>query len=363
MKMLLVLFIFWGLSARAEELQLPEMKWYGDLRVREKIEKDGDNDSRTSMQLRARFGVNIPVQKELRAEIRLASAKSNRSTNQTMGDSSEPGSRRRFVGLDLALVEWAPIDFAKFYVGRFQQLHYRPGDTQIILDDDMTLEGFGATVEYEFIPDWKIFGSMGSALLRENYDNYYSEDLADNNLNWGQGGIAWMKDSRKLRVGGGFFNFTSVQGMNFADLAAGGKANGNTEETAGVVKNPYLPREYFIDYKDKFGSLEAGVFFEFIENAESSDPNNAFWTGFSVGQKAWDAQFAYTEVESDAVLALFTNSDLGNGTTDVKGYIGSVRWKFMKNMNLNFTQFVAKTDMSGLDKEYRRTHLDISASF
>jgi hypothetical protein len=280
-----------------------------------------------------------------------------------LGDSSEPGSRRRFIGIDLAYVEWRPLDFIKLYVGRFPQIHYRPGETQIVLDDDMTLEGAGAAVEYEIVPSWKVFGNLGSAVIRENFDNYYSEDLADNMLNWGQGGIQWSKDSRKLRVGGGFFNFTSVQGMNFSDLAAGGKANGNTEDAAGVVKNPYIPREYFIDYKDKFGALEGGVFFDYVENRETEDPNRAFWTGFSVGQQSWDAQLGYMEVESDAVLALFTNSDMGNGTTDVKGYVGSARWKFMKNMNLKLTQFVAKTDMSGLDKEYRRTHLDLSASF
>ncbi len=348
---------------RAQEAPAPEMKWYGDIRLREQIEKDGDNEARSSTRIRVRFGVGIQMQRDLKAEIRLASARSNRSTNQSLGDSSEPGSRRRFIGLDLAYAEWSPLPFGRLYAGRFPQAHFRPGDSQILLDDDLTLEGGALTVEHEFLPAWRVFGSLGSAFIRENYDNYYSEDLADNMLNWGQLGVAWMKDARKVRAGAGFFNFTSVQGMNFADLAAGGKANGNTEAAAGVVKNPYLPRQYFIDYRDKLGALDTGLFYELVQNPETTDPNEAFWTGVSVGQKSWDAQLAYTEVESDATLALFTNSDLGNGTTDLKGWVGAGRWKFMKNMNFRFTQMVARTDMSGLNKEYRRSHFDLSASF
>lgn len=344
-------------------LKAPEMKWNGDIRLREQLEKADDGEARSSTRIRVRFGVGILLQEDLRVEIRLASAKSNRSTNQSLGDSSEAGARRRFVGIDLAYAEYTPVKFAKLYVGRHPQVHFRPGDSQLILDDDMTLEGAAITTEHEFIPHWSAFGSLGSAYIRENYDNYYSEDMADNMLNYGQAGILWAKGSRKARVGGGFFNFTSVRGRNFADLALGGKANGNSEDTAGVVKSPFLPRQYFIDWREKFGATDVVLFYENIENPETSDPNRAFWTGVSVGGKSWDTQLAYSEVESDAVLAMFTNSDFGNGTSDLKGWVGAARWKFMKNMNVRFTQMVARTDMSGLNKEYRRSHLDLSASF
>ena len=341
----------------------PEMNWFGDIRVRQQLEKGGDAESRLSTRIRVRFGVGVRLQKDLRAEIRLASARSNRSTNQSLGEASEPGSRRRFIGLDLAYAEWSPVHFAKLHVGRFSQLHFRPGESQLVLDDDLTLEGAGATLNYEFYPELSVFGSIGSAFLRENYDNYYAEDLADNMLNFGQLGIQWSRESRKLRIGGGFYNFTSVQGSNFSDLAAGGKPNGNTEAAAGVIKNPYLPKQYFMDWRQQLGSLETGVFYEHIENSETSDPHRAFWTGVSLGQKKWDVQLGLTEIESDAVLALFTNSDLGNGTSDLKGWVGAARWKFLPGMSLRFTQMVARTDMSGLNKEYRRSHLDVSASF
>jgi hypothetical protein len=356
-----LLLLSLALGASAQEL--PQLKWSGDLRVREQLEKDHDNEARLSTRLRARFGVNVQIYPELRAEIRLASAKTNRSTNQSLGDSAEPGMRRRFVGLDLGYAEWKPAPFAKVYAGRFPQIAFRPGDTQIVLDDDLTLEGAAFSLDYEVYPAFKVFLHAGSTYIRENYDNYYSEDLADNNFNFGQLGAAWNWEKYRVTIGAGFYNFTGVQGKAFADLAAGGKPNGNHESSAGVVKNPYLPKQIFIDLKAPIGSFDSGAFFEYVQNQETSDPNQAFWTGFSLGQKNWDAQWGYLEVESDSTLALFTNSDFGNGVTDSRGWIAAVRWKFMKNVSVRLTEFVARTRMDVDDRNYQRTHLDFSASF
>lgn len=359
-----ILMTVWPMAVLAqEEPVFPQFKWSGDLRIREQWEKDGDANSRLSTRFRARFGLGVQIQKELRAEVRLASARANRSTNQAMGDSGDPGPRRRFIGLDLGYAEWKPADFAKIYAGRFPQIQFRPGGTQIILDDDLTLEGVGAALEYEFYPEFRVFTIGGSTYLRENYDTYYSDDLADNNLNFMQSGLSWTHERFKITLGAAFYNFTSVQGKNFADLATGGKANGNTETAAGVVKNPYLPRQYFLEAKFSLGKWDGSAFFEYIKNHETTDPNQAFWTGVSVGQKKWDLQIGYMEVESDAVLGLFTNSDFFNGVTDGRGWSVTAGWKFQRNMALRLTQFIAHTRMDIDAREYQRTHLDVIANF
>lgn len=282
----------------------------------------------------------------------------------TLGDPSEPGSRRRFIGLDLGYVDFTPAEFVHLYGGRLPQFHYRPGDTQIILDDDLSLEGAGVKLDYEFMPDFSVFVNAGSTYIRENYDsNTYYIDLADNMLNFGQIGLRWKANALELNAGGGFYNFTSVQGMNFNELAADGKSSGNTEAPAGVVKNPYLPKQFFLDFKFPIASLKASVFGEYIENAETSDPNHAWWTGFTLGQSSWDMQMGVTQVESDSVMGIFTHSDFGNGKTDVRGYIGSVRWKFMKNVSLKLVQFYGWNNMHLAPVEYDRTHVDLTASF
>jgi len=346
-----------------DEPVFPKLEWSGDIRVRAQSEKKGDDEARLSPRLRVRFGVGASIQKDLRAEIRLAAAKSNRSTNQTLGDNTEPGSRRRFIGLDLAYVKYYPVSFGTAYVGRFPQIHHAPGGSEVILDDDLALEGVGLSSEYEFIPKFVVFGAAGSTLIRENYDNYYSEDLSDNMINFGQLGFKWKGERAQAAIGGGFFNFTSVQGRNYADLAVGGKANGNSVQGAGVVAYPFIPMQYFAEIKIPLGSLDTKLFYEFVKNDEAPVDNKAFWAGIEVGQKKWDLNVAYTEVEADAVLALFTASDIGDGVTDLRGWVGKARWKFARNMYTRLTQMVNRTDMTGLNKEYRRTQLDLGASF
>lgn len=356
----LLLLICFAVPAFAQEF-----KWSGDVRIRTQREKELDREVHNQMRLRARFGVNIKIDDQWRAEIRLASAKSSRSNNQTMGDPAEPGSRRRFIGLDLGYIEYTPAGgaFVHIYGGRFPQIHFRPGETQIILDDDLSLEGAGVKLDYEFMPKFSVFVNAGSTYIRENYDNYYSQDLSDNMINFGQLGLRWKTEELELNVGGGFFNFTSVQGKNFADLAVDGKSNGNTEAGAGVVKNPYLPKQFFVDFKFPISAIKASVFGEYIENGETADPNHAWWTGFSLGQSSWDVQLGATQVESDSVMGMFTHSDFGNGKTDVRGYIGSARWKFMKNVSLKLVQFYGWNNMHIAPVEYDRTHLDLTASF
>lgn len=354
MRILLAFLIPLGVSAQT---------WSGDIRVRGQIEKNGDAEARLSPRLRARLGMKSKLSDELRVEIRLATAAGARSTNQSLGDPAEPGSLRRTIGLDLAFAEWTPVEFAKLSVGRFPQIHFRPGETQMVLDDDLALEGVGLAMDFEFRPSWRAFGSAGSTFIRENFDNYYAEDLSDNMLNFGQAGLSWSKDKTKLTLAAGFFNFTSVRGMKFSELSVGGKANGNSEIVAGEVANAYLPRQYLADARLAWGALEASLFFETIENRETQDANRGVWTGFSLGQKAWDTSLTYSRVESDATFAMFTNSDFGNGVTDLEGYIFTARWKFASAMALRLTQFVGDTDITGRRKEYRRTHLDLSASF
>jgi hypothetical protein len=204
------------------------------------LEKKGDQQVRFMDRLRARFGVAVQIQEDLKVEMRVATAKGGRSSNQTLGDSSEPGSRRRYVGLDLAYAKYDPFSILNLYLGRFPQVQFAPGGSELILDDDLALEGAAFFSEYSFYPSLFIFADGGSTYIRENYDTYYSEDLSDNMINFGQLGLKWTEERRQVALGTGFFNFTSVQGKNFSDLATGGKSYGNSESPTGVVAYPYL---------------------------------------------------------------------------------------------------------------------------
>lgn len=341
----------------------PALTWAGDMRLRAQAEKNGDNDTRWLERLRLRFGVAAQVDPELRAEIRLGTAYSNRSLNQNLGDNSDPGAPRRSFGLDLGYIAWKPVFFAQVYGGRIPQLQYRPGASQVILDENNSLEGAALVLDYNFDESWRALLNAGSVIIRDNYDNYYSMAQSDNMINWTQVRGEWKSGRWKFTAGGGFFNYTSLKGKNFSDLVRGGTANGNSEAAPGVIKNPYLVREYFLDFMLPVGNVDLNLFSQRLVNGEVAVGNSGWWTGIGCAQKAWDAQIAYVELQPDVVPALFTYADFANGTTDSRGYLISARWKFARNMSFKVIQFLQRTQASTLNKEYNRTNLDLSATF
>jgi hypothetical protein len=361
---LAILFFFLSGAAAEEEALPPEWRWGGDMRLRAQAEKNGDNDERWIERLRLRYGVNAIVNPELRVEVRLATATANRSANQNLGDSGDGGMPRRIFGLDLGYIEYKPVFFAKLYGGRIPQLHYRPGLSQVILDENISLEGAGAVLDYSWDENWRAVLAGGSVIVRDNYDTYYSTENTDSSINWMQARLEMKFGRWKTVAGGGFYNFTSLKGRMFSDIVKGATANGNTEYPPGTIKYAFLPREYFLETAIPVGTVNLTLFGERIINGEApSDVNGAWWIGFMAGQKDWDFELAYAEIKPDAVFALFTYADFTNGTTDSRGWWAAARWGFAKNMSFKVIEFIERSQASTLNKEYNRTNLDLSMSF
>lgn len=365
MKLLICVLMTIGHSSTgyAEGTDASPWKWAGDLRLRLQAEKNGDRETRWLERLRVRFGVAVQVEPELKAEIRLATAKGYQSANQNLGDNADPGAPRRFIGLDLAYLEWSPAFFFKASGGRIPQLHYRPGASQLLLDENIALEGAGLVLDWKGDDGLRAVLNAGSVILRENYDSYYSMANSNNNLNWTQLRLEWTSGRYRALIGGGFFNYTSLQGKNFADLAAGAAPRGNSEDPAGVVKYPYLARDYFVEGGVPVGPVDLGLFAQRVINNEAPQQNAAWWVGINLGQKSWDSQIAYSETQPDAIPAYLTWGDFAGGTTDARGMVYSFRWKFRPGLSLKLSQFINRTQASMANKEYNRTHIDFSASF
>lgn len=359
---LTLLFFSWGAIAA------PKVSWVGDLRLRAQAESPDPNDSRFSEAYRARFGLKSALDDRLSAQLRLASAKSNRSVNQTVGDSKEPGFVRRTIGLDLAYAEWKIADFGgngavAADIGRYPLQHFRPGESQLVLDADLALEGAALKTDFAIAEGWKFFGTAGSSWIRENYDTYYSEKNTDNMIHWVQAGLDWRDGDRGVKAGAGFFNFVGLQGLLFSNLSDGGAPNGNSEAASGVVRNGYIPKEVFVEAVWTRAEGTWSVFAEKISNDETRDPHEGSWTGIKFARDEWSAKAGWVELQSDATSALFTDSDFASGKTDSRGSILSLRKEFGPKIAVQVTQFSAAA-MVGLERyRFSRTQADFSLAF
>src|SRR4051812_17331197 len=73
----------------------PKFQWSGDIRYRLVKGHESLDEERTYQQLRARLGARADVNEDVQAVLRLMTASSAISGNQTLGDSNDPGMPRR----------------------------------------------------------------------------------------------------------------------------------------------------------------------------------------------------------------------------------------------------------------------------
>lgn len=342
--------------------------WSGDLRLREQSEELGTGDTRNSQKLRARLGVKFEVKQNLMTEFRLATSRSGNSSNQSLGDSKEPGQARRYFGLDLAYGRLEPLKEVSLYAGRIPQIHDRPGKSQILLDSDFALEGAAAKISVPLANEWSFQTNWGSTWLRENYDSYYSVEETDSMLNWGQLSISWTRGDAKANLGTGFFNFSAIQGRKFSELSVGGSARGNTDKGDGSFKDTYIPRQYFLDLSTKWEGFSYGLFAESIANTEANDPNRAWMAGIQFGKNQWSLSCSFQDLESDSVVGVFTDSDFAGGMTSSRGWILAGQWKFNQSAQVGITHYQNQRIEDagvkiGQSVSYIRTHFDLSLMF
>lgn len=143
-----------------------------------------------------------------------------------------------------------------------------------------------------------------------------------------------------------------------------GKSNGNTLTALGVYQWNYEIQQGSLELKWKRDDLGASVYFEVAKNAAAKDHENAHAVGAQVVWDRWTLGLANINVDADAVLALFTDSDFAGGQTASRGTVASLSYKL--NSNVSFAGTVhaqTRARNTAAAETYDRSHLDISISF
>ena len=94
-------------------------------------------------------------------------------------------------------------------------------------------------------------------------------------------------------------------------------------------------------------------------------------TGFVVGAKlgkakdqgSYELGYDYRDVEADAVVGAFADSDSGGGGTDIDGHRLSGKYQFTKYVQGAVTLFFNGIDPDGADVDYTRGQFDLSVKF
>jgi hypothetical protein len=336
------------------------VKIKGDLRYRHEMIDNEGSDARHRHRLRTRLGIYGKTNDYTRVGIQLATGSDDPvSTNQTLDD----GFSTKSINLDMAYLEITPKWQPELIItaGKFKNLFYKAGSSELLWDSDMNPEG--ALADYTVSGKEYTFTLIGAGL-------WIDERSSDKN-SWMAAGQAMFRyhiDKKKTNIalGGGWFNY--VNALGFEPFFDSGEPMGNSVDANGLYLNDYELLEFFIEGNHKFDKIPVIAMFDFVTNTAA----DSFHTGWLVGMRinktkdpgSWAFRYIYREVEKDAMIGTFTDSDFRGGGTDARGHEIGGSYQLAKNSAINLTYFINEIGLELDDpRDFKRLQADLQLKF
>lgn len=354
--------------------------------------------SRTRERVRMRLGLTAKVTDEVGVGVRLATgnATDRVSTNQTMGQNFN----KYQLFVDRAFVRLDPAEWVSIQGGRIPNPWF---STEMTWSENLNFEGFAASFRRPGATDgFEPFLTLGYFPLREATPPSRNSRA----MWGAQVGTALELDSRtRVKLGLAYYQYNNLEGRSDPDQSiitlsdgglgiAAGLRYGRYEYPTGLRQrgntlfetNPLLPFSgnpivpvWGLAYQFKPLVLTASAEFthfnpfnilvaaEYANNTAFSssdfhrraDPafygnvnpggrRDGYQLKFSVGDldvrdaRDWQVQLSYRHVGSDAVLDAFTDSDLGLGGTNLRGYTVGMNYGLYRNTFLGVRYMAAE---------------------
>jgi regulator of replication initiation timing len=336
----------------AKESWTDRLVFKGDTRLRyENIDEDG-SEGRGRQRFRSRLGVTGQVNDDIKIVLQLATGGDNPvSTNQSF----DGGFSRKDIGVDLAYFDWAAADGLHVFGGKMKNPLYRAGSVPLIYDGDLNPEGLA--VKYS---KGMFFGNAGIFSVEERSSS------GDSRLTALQAGANFsVGDNAKLTVGAGYFAYSDTVGNS---PFYNGSAKGNSVDINGDYIYDYKNTEFFSQFDTSIGDWPLSIYGHWTKNNEVSEQHTASAFGAKIGSASnnGDMEFSWTyqDIEADAVIGTFSDSDFGGGGTDSSGHILKAKYALSKGVSLAGTYFMNDVDrFQGTEHDYDRLQLDVEFKF
>ncbi len=317
----------------------------GDVRLRQEnidIAGEADNGGRDKdrQRLRARLGAYTEINPQVDSGIRIATGGGNdaRSTNQDLDGYFS----KKSIWLDQAYIDYHPdaIDNLHIIGGKMNQPWVSMGD--VIWDGDINPEGLALTYKLPLAGKTELFGSAGHYTLKDNVDGNGVEFKNDLRLYAGQLGIKFAPvDDLKVTLGGSVYGYD-----NDTDSACGTA----TTTPCALAVNGNSTEEFRL--YEGFGQVDISglplplaFYGQYVVNDESTDGHDTAWlAGLKTKVFGFALDYNYRDVQRNAVVGAFTDSDFANGNTGSRGHKFKVGYEIDKNFSLGATYLMAESD-------------------
>jgi hypothetical protein len=340
---------------------LDRFSFKGDMRLRyESIERD-DTDNKYRNRYRLRLGAKVKLMDNLKFEVGMRSGFANPTSGNQTFLTDEPWSDYFFQSLRFNILGLAyKGENTTYKVGRQPYMMYRPIKSQLVWDNDISLNG----INYQYKDDSKIITLGANQPTLEEA----AEARDDVNLFIAQYVHKSKLDGAKLNLGAGIYYYDGLKG----NTTLFGSDKGNTV-VDGVYTNDYHIVEGFAEYqlKDVFGKplkVAGGVVYNFGADEKNFGYDIAFQLGKAKKIGDWQVKYSYTDLEEDAALGAYTDSDNFGGGTAASGHAIRAKYKMGDNLyvagNFFFNDlYESKSKIEGMEPSYERVQLDVIVKF
>ncbi|WP_223462087.1 MULTISPECIES: putative porin [unclassified Pseudomonas] len=342
----------------------------GDVRFREEtVHNDGvpNNKDQDRQRIRARLGAYSEINPQVDTGIRIATGSNDdpRSTNQDLNNYFD----KKQIWLDQGYIDYHPDAIKNLHLvgGKMPQQWVSMGD--IIWDSDINPEGLAVTYKYPLSGSTELFGSAGHYTLKDNVDGEGVQFKHDLRLYAGQlGGRFAITDSMKMTLGGSIYSYDN-------DSSSACPTSGTVSTPCALAINGNSPNETFKLYEG-FGQLDftnlpvpLSLYGQYVNNTDASNDQDTGWlAGVKSKLYGFNVDYNYRDVQRNAVVGAFTDSDFANGFTGSRGSKLKVSYDLDKNFALGATYFMATSDQTNAninkkDSDINTLQLDAEAKF
>ena len=330
----------------------PDLRFSGDLRYRHESINEAVESERHRHRIRARFGATADIAENVQVGLTLATGGDDPiSANQTL----DTGFNRKPIGVDRAFFRWAATDELTFTGGKMANPFFRPGNHHLLYDADLNPEGLALRYGRG---DW--FANYAGLWVEER------SSADDSIMLGGQFGYRHaLADGMRITAGAGYYDYLETQGQTpFWD----GAPAGNRVDAAGNYLNDFNLAQLFAELTLTPGERPVTVFADYVVNTEADEVDVGFALGAALGEvtgpRTWRVSYVYQDLEADAVLGTFTDSDWAGGGTDGTGHVVEFNYGFRERLVFGFRYFLNERGVdAGNEHDYNRLQADVQFNY
>lgn len=322
----------------------------GDLRYRHEAVNDEAKSVRNRHRIRARANLTTNLTESLTVGIGLSTGGSaNDSGNQTLGS----GFSRKPIGMDLAYFDWKVSDTMSFMGGKMSNPFFRPAGYHLIYDSDIRPEGLA--FKYN---SGTFFGNASAFWVEERPDDPDSVLLG---LQAGYRRI--LNNGANLIVGASYYKTSHTR--RYAPIFTPGNGQGNQLDANGNYLFGFSEVELFGELEFDLGGEPMSLFLDYVTNTDADVFNKGFAFGatyrLASAPGGWAVGYIYQDLEANAVVGAFTDSDFAGGTSDGSGHTLRAGYTFPGGWNLATRYIIGdRGRAAGNERDYNRLQADIN---